>query len=96
MATNPQRLREALTGVSPKTLKDLSRELSLSEKELPDLLEKLERSLAHGAAKLHVEAASCVACRFEFVGRGRASKPSRCPSCRSERIVPARYWIPAE
>ena len=96
MATNPQRLREALTGVSPKTLKDLSRELSLSEKELPDLLEKLERSLAHGAAKLQVQAASCVACRFEFVGRGRASKPSRCPSCRSERIVPARYWIQAE
>jgi len=96
MATNPQRLREALTGVPPKTLKDLSRELSLSEKELPDLLAKLERSLTQDGSKLEVEAARCFACSFAFEGRGRASKPSRCPSCRSERIQPARYWIEGE
>jgi len=96
MATNPQRLREALTGESAKTLKDLSRELSLSEKDLPELLAKLERSLAQGDSKLEVEPARCVACSFEFVGRARTSKPSRCPSCRSERIQPARYRIQAK
>jgi predicted Zn-ribbon and HTH transcriptional regulator len=93
MNTIPQRLREALMGPTPKSSKDLSAELSLSERELAPALEKLQRSLQREGLKLHVEAARCVACSFEFEARSRLTKPSRCPGCRSERIVPPRFWI---
>jgi predicted Zn-ribbon and HTH transcriptional regulator len=93
MATHPQRLREALIGAEPKTAKDLSRELSLSEKEVAVALEKLGRSLERGPLQLQVEAARCVSCGFEFRDRSRVSRPSRCPECRAERIAPARFSI---
>lgn len=92
MATHPQRLRQALAGAAPKTLKELSRELSLSEKELVPLLDKL----GQGGAGLRIEPARCIGCGFEFKGRSRAAKPSRCPQCRSERIAPPRFWVEAE
>lgn len=89
MATHPQRLRQALAGATPKTLKELSRELSLSEKELVPLLEKLGQS----RGGLSIEPARCIGCGFEFRGRSRVAKPSRCPECRSERIDPPRFWV---
>jgi predicted Zn-ribbon and HTH transcriptional regulator len=91
MATHPQRLRQALTGSAPKTVKELSRELSLSEKELVPLLEKLGQR----RGELCMEPARCIGCGFEFRGRSRAAKPSRCPECRSERIAPPRFWVQA-
>jgi len=93
VATHPQRLRVALTGATPKTLKDLSRELSLSEKDVAQALEKLARSLEHGPLELAVEPARCLGCGFQFRDRARASRPSRCPECRAERIALARFWI---
>jgi predicted Zn-ribbon and HTH transcriptional regulator len=93
MLTVPQRLREALTDAEAKTLKDLSGELSVSEKDLIPALEKLKRSLEREPIKLGVEPASCLACGFEFDARERVSKPSRCPSCRSERIKPPRFYL---
>jgi transcriptional regulator len=96
MATNPQRLREALTGASPRTVKDLSGELSLSERDVAQALEKLARSLARGPLELRVEPPRCIACGFEFSDRSRAARPSRCPECRAERIQPARFWIEAK
>lgn len=101
MATIPQRLREALAGASSKTLKELSAELSVSEKELVGALEKLALSLRNEDAKLLVESAYCIACGYQFESRQRLAKPGRCPSCRSERIAPPRFaierrWSPAE
>jgi predicted Zn-ribbon and HTH transcriptional regulator len=95
VATHPQRLREALLGATPKTLKDLSRELSLSEKEVALALEKLGHSLARGPLQLSIEPPRCLACGFEFRERTRVARPSRCPGCRAERIAPARFWIEA-
>jgi predicted Zn-ribbon and HTH transcriptional regulator len=92
--THPQRLREALRGAEPKTAKELSRELSIGEKEVAAALEKLGRSLEHGPLQLRIEPARCLACGFEFRERSRVSRPSRCPQCRAERIAPARFSIP--
>jgi len=93
MPTNPQRLREALTGATPRSVKELSQELSLSERDVVAALEKLTRSLERGPALLRRAAPRCLACDFEFSERARISRPSRCPECRSERIQPARFWI---
>jgi transcriptional regulator len=106
--TIPQRLREALTNAEPRTLKELSAELSLSEKDLVPALEKLRRTLERERLKLGVEAASCLVCGFEFEARAhgstaqgggapaRMTRPSRCPSCRSERINPPRFYLRVE
>lgn len=93
MPTVPQRLRDTLIGASPKTLKELSHELSVSEKDLAFALEKLALSLPHQALTLGTEAAACLGCGFEFESRGRLTKPSRCPRCKSERIRPPWFWI---
>lgn len=91
--TLPQALREALRGPDPKGLDELSRELGVSEKELPDALEKLRRSLQHGDEQLRQIPPRCVPCGFEFEPRTRARRPSRCPRCGAERITKPRFWI---
>jgi transcriptional regulator len=92
-ATLPQALRAALTGTTPKGLDELSRELGVSEKVLPDVMEKVARSLQRSEQRLHREPPRCVACGFEFEDRTRARRPSRCPRCSSERLTRPRFWI---
>lgn len=89
----PQALREALRSPDPKGTGELSRELGVSEKELPDALEKLRRTLSHSGEALHQTAPRCVGCGFEFEARTRARRPSRCPRCSSERLTKPRFWI---
>lgn len=91
--TLPRALREALSGPEPKGLDELSRDLGVSEKELPDALEKLRRSLQHTGQTLRQTPPRCVACNFEFESRTRARKPSRCPRCSSERLTKPRFRI---
>jgi len=91
--TLPQALRQALGGPEPKGLDELSRELGVSEKLLPDALEKLRRSLQNGNARLCQEPPRCLACAFVFEARSRAKRPSRCPRCSSERLSRPRFWI---
>jgi predicted Zn-ribbon and HTH transcriptional regulator len=91
--TLPQALREALRGPNPKGMDELSRELGVSEKELPDALEKLKKSLVHGGQALRQAPPRCIACGFEFDARTRARRPSRCPRCGSVRLTKPRFWI---
>ncbi len=92
-ATLPRAIRSALSRGEPMTLRELSRELGVSEKLLPDALDKLARSASRDGVRLRQIPASCVACGFEFGDRARMSSPSRCPSCRSERITAAKLWL---
>jgi predicted Zn-ribbon and HTH transcriptional regulator len=91
--TLPQALRQALAGSTPKSQAELSRELGVSEKLLPEALDKLRRSLQHESERLCVEPPRCVACGFAFEDRTRAKRPSRCPRCSSERLTKSRFWI---
>jgi transcriptional regulator len=91
--TLPRALAEALRRCDPKGTGELSRELGVSEKELPDALEKLKKTLSHSSETLHQTAPRCVACGFEFEARTRARRPSRCPRCSSERLTKPRFWI---
>jgi transcriptional regulator len=91
--TLPQALREALQTETPKGLDELSRELGVSEKVLPDALDKLRRSLARQREQLRQSPPRCIACGFEFEDRVRAKRPSRCARCGSERLTKPRFWI---
>lgn len=92
--TKVQQLRVALEGAEFKDLKQLSAEVHIAEKELPAWLDKLGRSLKREGRRLLVEHARCIACGFEFTSRQRFDRPSRCPECRSERIVAPRLRLP--
>jgi len=91
--TLPRALRAALQGRTPRGLDELSRELGVSEKVLPDALDKLRRTLEHSPERLRVEPSRCIACHFELETRTRAKRPSRCPRCSSERLTRPRFWI---
>jgi predicted Zn-ribbon and HTH transcriptional regulator len=89
-ATIRDALREALRG-RPLTARELSAAVGIPEKQVAEHLEHLRRSLAAVGGELVVEPARCLRCEYEFGGRQRASKPSRCPECKGERIEPPRF-----
>jgi predicted Zn-ribbon and HTH transcriptional regulator len=93
LPTIPQQLRLALAEAEPKTLRLLSGELGVAERDLIDALAKLERSLQRGPDRFELDPASCLACGHEFADRRRLTAPGRCPSCGSERIRPPRFRV---
>jgi pyruvate-ferredoxin/flavodoxin oxidoreductase len=81
--------------IRPRALapREISRRTGLSEKALPDHLEHLGKSLHRSGERLAVHPAECLACGFVFEGRGRLTTPSRCPTCKSERVSPPSFGI---
>jgi transcriptional regulator len=80
---------------APRSAREISALVSLSERDVIAHLEHLERSLAHAGEQLSVLPARCLQCQFSFDQRKRRTRPSRCPECKSERIEPARFAIRA-
>lgn len=97
-APRGETVRQALAAAlrrGPATAKDLSAEVGVRERDVPDHLAHLARSLAGsgGTERLVVHPASCVACGFVFRDRGRLTRPGACPACRSTRIDPPAFEI---
>lgn len=76
----------------PATSRDLSTAVGIPEKDIAEHLEHVRRSLGADAA-LRIEPAACLACGFIFQSRARFTRPSRCPTCKSERIDPPAFSI---
>jgi predicted Zn-ribbon and HTH transcriptional regulator len=74
------------------TLRQVSQELGIREREALEHLEHVARS-ARGSTPLRVEHARCIQCGFVFRKRSRLSPPSRCPRCKSERVEPPRFTL---
>jgi predicted Zn-ribbon and HTH transcriptional regulator len=83
----------AALGTNPRSARELGQALSLDERDVIDHLLHLERSLAGEGARLAVTPPSCKKCGYVFEGRGRLTRPSRCPECKGERIAPALFQI---
>ncbi len=91
--TRRERIIEALKAQS-FSIRDLSYELGVNENTIAEDLDHIARSLKRaGEEKLMVEPAQCLGCGFRFKNRGRATKPSKCPKCRSTRIALAIFTI---
>jgi len=92
--TTRQRVAELL-GREELSFEELREELQVTVKQLEDDLRHVERSLRRSPQRLRVTEPRCIACGFEFRGRSprRFATPSRCPDCRSERLMPARLRI---
>jgi transcriptional regulator len=74
-------------------VRDISKALHISEKEVGDHLEHIRHSLSATRQKLEIRPAECLACGFVFKDRSRFSRPGRCPRCRESRISMPRFYI---
>ncbi len=87
-----QRLTEALL-LDAATLRELSQATSMSEREVASHLPHVQKSAERAGHRFRVEPAQCSKCKFTFEQRSKAKTPSRCPKCKNERIVPARFSL---
>jgi len=60
--------------------------------ELPHVAKTLRRK-SGGALQLVYEPPRCANCGYVFSKLKRIKKPSKCPRCKSERILPPRFLI---
>ena len=83
----------------PLTAREIARLLNIPLRDLKVIYEDLKhiaRTLKRaggGKEKLEVYPPHCANCGFVFARREKLKKPSRCPRCKSERIVPPRFII---
>ncbi len=92
-ATVRESLREALLE-EPCTARDLSRAVGIPEREVPEHLEHLMRSLPHRGEALEVEPCRCLDCGF-VPRRHPLKRPGHCPECRGRRLSLPRFRIEA-
>ena len=77
------------------TIRDISKIVGISEHEVAEHLEHLERSLKHKQQTLVREPSACLDCGFVFTHRLRFNRPGGCPKCRGRRISLPRFSIEA-
>jgi predicted Zn-ribbon and HTH transcriptional regulator len=77
----------------PLSSRDLSGLVGIPEKEVAIHLEHIRQSLHRIGTRIVVRPAECVKCGFVFDKRGRLTRPSRCPVCRSESIHPPLFSL---
>jgi predicted Zn-ribbon and HTH transcriptional regulator len=75
------------------SLKELSKILSVSEKEVESHLEHIRKSVSRSGYVLVVNPAHCKKCGFSFKKREKFGKPGKCPMCRSTQIVPQSFSL---
>ena len=78
---------------SALTAKDISGEVSVSEKDVYEHLSHIQKSVHKKGGNLIVSPAKCRKCGFLFRKREKLRKPGKCPICRSESIEEALFSI---
>lgn len=73
--------------------RDLSQHLGIRETVVYDHIPHITRSVTSLGKKLKIIPSKCAACGYTFKDRKRAAKPSRCPTCKSERIENPKFHI---
>lgn len=84
-----------ISALKEKTLsaKVLSGILRVSEKEVYDHLEHIQKTIERSENTLLVTPAECRKCGFVFKKREKLKKPGRCPECRNESIEEPLFQI---
>ena len=78
---------------TPLDVLSISQALSIREKEVVDHLPHIAKTVAGRGGRLSVRPAYCEDCGFQFKDRRRLSPPSRCPRCKSSRILGPWYEV---
>jgi transcriptional regulator len=90
--THRQQIMERLQE-KPLNARELSQELSLSEREVYAHLPFVAQSAKTKGARLKVLPFSCLACGYLFRERKRFTPPSRCPRCRSTHLEKPTFRV---
>ena len=72
---------------------DISRMVSVREKEVYEHLSHISRSLKAKSQKLLIVPYCCLSCGYVFKDRRRFTRPGRCPKCKGGHIRMATYKI---
>jgi len=87
-----QGIMTALKG-NPLSAKELSGAIRISEKEVYEHLDHIQKSIQQSGNRLVVTPAECRRCGFVFSKREKLKKPGRCPMCRNESIEEPLFEI---
>jgi len=91
-----QTRRKEITDILEKeklTAKQLADIFQVEVKFIIEDLKHIKQSLKPFHKKLKEQWAVCNSCGFVFREREKLSRPSKCPSCRSEDITEPVFWI---
>ncbi len=70
---------------------DLSKELSIEERDVFTHLEHVKKSLKD--RKLTIDPYQCLSCNYSFKKRNRLDRPGRCPQCKGSHIRMALFSL---
>ncbi len=70
----------------PLAARDLSQAAGLSERDVLEHLQHLQKTLKTHQQRLVVTPATCLDCQFVFHKRTRLTRPGKCPVCRSTHL----------
>lgn len=88
-----QRIIDLLIGTRLSSYQ-LAQMLGIAERLIEEHLPHVVKTLARDRTQRFVlEPSACSDCGFVFRGRTKLTRPSRCPTCRSEGITAPRYGI---
>lgn len=82
-------MRQEITSViqgQSLSAKEISALIRISEKDVYDHLEHIQKAAKKHGYKLIVTPAECRKCGFVFKKRERLKKPGKCPVCHNELI----------
>ena len=91
MLTRRQQIMEMLRE-EPISLQHLANFFRVEMREISGDVEHIKRTLK-GKADLIMQPAQCRQCGYVFRGRSKIKRPSRCPKCKHERIIPSLFSI---
>jgi predicted Zn-ribbon and HTH transcriptional regulator len=80
----------------PRSAREISAEVSISEREVYDHLEHVKKTVTKDNRRLVVTPAECRKCGFVFEKRTRLKKPGKCPVCRGESIADPLFSVSNE
>jgi hypothetical protein len=73
--------------------KELSVQAGVSEKEVCDHLEHIQKSISKSEDQFLIIPAKCKKCGFAFRKREKLKKPGKCPVCRGEQIQEPLFTV---
>jgi predicted Zn-ribbon and HTH transcriptional regulator len=76
-----------------RSAKEISSLVRVSEKEVYEHLEHIQKTMGKKELHLTVTPAQCRKCGFVFKKREKLKKPGKCPACRNESIQEPLFFI---
>lgn len=87
MKTERQRMFDTLTRNELFSLREIKLKFKLTAQEVKDEVEHIFLTAKVQGFRVHIVPAECAACKYIFQDRRKVSAPSRCPKCKSERVL---------